>query len=77
MSSKNPVEVYSDIMGSFAMQSCDNGCEVEEGETILVVECMKLMYDVCAPVSGTVEFLCRLGDVIDDGQVLARITPKE
>lgn len=50
------------------------GDQVEEGETILIMEAMKMEIEVVAPVSGTLqEIRVAPGDVVDPRHVLAVI----
>lgn len=50
------------------------GDEVQEDDTIIVMEAMKMEIPVVAPVSGTVkEIKVAPGDMVDSEQVLAEI----
>jgi len=50
------------------------GDEVQEDDTIIVMEAMKMEIPVVAPVSGTVkEIKVAPGDIVDSEQVLAVI----
>lgn len=52
------------------------GARVEEGDTIGIVEVMKLMNHVTTDVAGTVtEILVPNGDPVEFGQVLIRVEP--
>jgi len=52
------------------------GDKVAEGETILVLEAMKMKNDVVAPCGGVVgELRVRVGDTVQMGDVLAAVTP--
>ncbi|MBV1919881.1 MAG: ATP-grasp domain-containing protein [Pseudomonadales bacterium] len=54
------------------------GDKVEEGETLLVMEAMKLIHNLSAPCSGVVkEILCAAGDSVADGALLIDIDPDE
>ena len=49
---------------------------VTEGETLLVLEAMKMQNDVVAPCGGVLSDLCvETGDTVQLGDVLAAITP--
>jgi len=49
------------------------GQQVEKGQPILVVETMKMLHEVTAPCTGTVEEIAQSGSTAQRGQVLARI----
>lgn len=52
------------------------GDRVGAGETLLIVESMKMEIPVLAPVAGVVERLeVNLGDVVEEGDLLAVVTP--
>lgn len=54
------------------------GDRVEEGDTALVMEAMKLIHNLPAPCSGTVkEILCAAGDSVVDGALLIEFEPEE
>ncbi|MHB8690238.1 MAG: acetyl-CoA carboxylase biotin carboxyl carrier protein [Solirubrobacteraceae bacterium] len=54
------------------------GCTVAAGDTVAIVEVMKLMNHVTAPVSGTVKAVLREnGDSVEFGEVLVVIEPEE
>ncbi|OUR95004.1 hypothetical protein A9Q81_14680 [Gammaproteobacteria bacterium 42_54_T18] len=54
------------------------GDKVEEGETLLVMEAMKLIHSLPAPCSGVVtDVLCAAGDSVADGALLIDIDPDE
>jgi urea carboxylase len=47
------------------------GCKVSEGETLIIVESMKMEIAVCAPSSGLVrEIRCAEGRAVELGQAL-------
>jgi 3-methylcrotonyl-CoA carboxylase alpha subunit len=50
---------------------CRVGDEVQRGETLAVIEAMKMQYSICAPMDGTVtEILYGVGDQVIEGQPL-------
>jgi biotin carboxyl carrier protein len=52
------------------------GDKVKHGETILVLEAMKMYNNIPSPVSGTIISLpLSSGDPVSKGQVLATIQP--
>ncbi len=54
------------------------GDKIEEGETLLVMEAMKLIHNLPAPCAGVVkDVLCVAGDSVADGEMLIDIDPDE
>lgn len=52
------------------------GDRVEAGETVVILESMKMEMPVEAPEAGTVsEIKCAEGDAVDEGQVLLVLNP--
>ena len=52
------------------------GQEVAEGETIVVLEAMKLMHSLVAPVAGRIKaVLCAVGETVASGAILVEIEP--
>ena len=54
------------------------GQPVEAGQPVVVMEAMKLLQQLCAPltgVMGTIHYQC--GDTVDGGDCLATIEPAE
>ncbi len=52
------------------------GDTVEEGQTAVVMEAMKLIQNMPCPVSGVVkQILCNAGDKVEDGKLLIEIEP--
>jgi acetyl-CoA/propionyl-CoA carboxylase biotin carboxyl carrier protein len=66
-------EVVSPMPGSVIAVQATSGTLVSEGDTVLVVEAMKMEHSLAAPVSGRVEVLVSVGDQVKVDQVLARI----
>jgi acetyl-CoA/propionyl-CoA carboxylase biotin carboxyl carrier protein len=66
-------EVRSPMPGSVVAIAVTAGDMVEEGQTLLVVEAMKMEHSLRAPAAGSVELLVREGDQVTMGQVLARV----
>jgi biotin carboxyl carrier protein len=79
------VEVRSPVPGHFYRRPAPDaepfvelGTAVEEGGTLAIVEVMKLMNQVTAPVAGTVAQICvdgADGGLVEEDQVLFRIAP--
>ena len=77
------VEVTSPIVGTFyrkpspdADAFVDVGTRVKEGDTMCIVEAMKLMNEIPSTVSGTVEkILLKDGQVAEYGEILFLVRP--
>ena len=63
--------VESPVPGSVWKILVEPGCKVSEGETLIIVESMKMEIAVCAPSSGLVrEIRCAEGRAVELGQAL-------
>jgi acetyl-CoA carboxylase biotin carboxyl carrier protein len=79
----NLVEVKSPMVGTFyrspapeAPSYVEAGSRVAKGQTLCILEAMKLMNELPAEVSGTVREICvENGEPVEYGQVLFRIEP--
>ncbi|MEH2178138.1 acetyl-CoA carboxylase biotin carboxyl carrier protein [Nostoc sp.] len=77
------VEVPSPMVGTFYRASAPGeaafvevGDRVHKGQTVCIIEAMKLMNEIEAEVSGQVmEILLQNGDAVEYGQPLMRINP--
>ncbi len=68
------VEVTASMPGKIFKMPTEVGEAVEKGDTILILEAMKMETEVKAPEDGTiVEFMVEVGDQVGDGDVLAVI----
>lgn len=66
------------MLGKILRLVAKPGDRVEEDETILVMEAMKMEIEVVAPASGTlVEFKVAPGDAVDADDVVAVIETQE
>jgi len=64
-------KVRSEVTGSVWKVEIAVGQSVSEGETLLIVESMKMEIPICAPVSGVVsELLVAEGEAVADDQVV-------
>jgi len=76
-------EVHSPMVGTFyrapapdAPAYVETGDRVEKGQTLCILEAMKLMNELEAEVSGTVREICvENAEPVEFGQVLFRIDP--
>jgi len=80
---KNLVDITSPMVGTFYRSPSpddpafvEKGDQVRKGQTICIIEAMKLMNEIEAEVSGrVVEILIENAQPIEYGQVLIRIDP--
>ena len=70
----DPMEVRAEVLGSLWRIVAEVGQQVEEDETIMVLESMKMEIPVTSPISGTVTaILARKGEVVREGQTVATV----
>jgi len=77
-------EVKSPLVGTFYRKPSPDsepfvkeGSKVKKGDTLCIVEAMKLMNEIEAPCSGiVVKILVSEGEVVEFGEVLFTITPE-
>ncbi len=71
-----PGVVKAIIPGIIAEISTRTGNTVMQGDTLLVLEAMKMLNRIMAPVNGTIKAIrVKAGDKVVKGQVLAEIEP--
>lgn len=78
------LEITSPMVGTFYRAPAPDeppfvnmGERIEKGDTVCIIEAMKLMNDIEAEVTGeVVEILVENGDPVEYGQVLMRVDPK-
>jgi len=68
-------EVRAAMPGSVVSVAVGVGERVTAGQTLLVVEAMKMEHSVLAPISGTATVAVAVGDQVRQRQVVARIKP--
>jgi acetyl-CoA carboxylase biotin carboxyl carrier protein len=81
--SSNLVEILSPMVGTFfrapapeAPPYVEMGSRVSKGQTLCILEAMKLMNELEAEIAGTVREICvENGEPVEYGQVLFRIEP--
>ncbi len=67
--------IESQVAGTVWKLECAVGAPVAEGDTLLIVESMKMEIPIDAPVAGTVTELCVAeGDAVAEGQVLVVVS---
>ncbi len=67
-------DVEAHITGTVWKIECKVGDTIEEGDTVVILESMKMEMPVEAEEPGTVaEILCAQGDAVTEGQPLVRL----
>ena len=65
-------EVKAELVGNLWKIITEVGQQVDEDDTLMILESMKMEIPVTAPVAGTIkEIRVREGDVVQEGQVVA------
>jgi acetyl-CoA carboxylase biotin carboxyl carrier protein len=65
-------EVRAELVGNLWKIVTEVGQQVEEDDTLMILESMKMEIPVTAPVAGTIkEILVKEGEVVQEGQVVA------
>ncbi len=72
-SSAGAVELKAPVAGTLLKQTVADGTNVSEGQTVIMVESMKMELEVKATASGPIHFKTAAGSAITAGQVLAVI----
>lgn len=71
-------EVSAPMPGLIVQVPVAVGQDVEEGETLVILESMKMQNELQAPVSGTVESVhCNDGQTVDKGALLVVVRPTD
>jgi biotin carboxyl carrier protein len=65
--------ILASTFGSLALLHVESGSVVAEDDRICEIEAMKNFYSVEAPVSGTLQWTVRLGEVVSEGETLGWI----
>jgi acetyl-CoA carboxylase biotin carboxyl carrier protein len=65
-------EVKAELVGNLWKIVAEVGQQVEEDDTLMILESMKMEIPITTPVSGTVrEILVTEGEVVQEGQTVA------
>jgi acetyl-CoA carboxylase biotin carboxyl carrier protein len=65
-------EVKAELVGNLWKIVTEVGQEVEEDDTLMIIESMKMEIPITTPINGTVkEILVKEGDVVQEGQTVA------
>ena len=68
------IKVISELNGMVQKLEAVPGAKVNEGDTLILLNCMKMEIPVLAPKSGTLKaILVEEGAVVAEGQTLATI----
>jgi acetyl-CoA carboxylase biotin carboxyl carrier protein len=78
-------DVTSPLVGTFYSASSPTtepfvkvGQRVNKGQTVCIVEAMKIMNEIASPFSGVVEKInCKNGDVVGFNQIIIQLRPQE
>ncbi|MCD5419680.1 acetyl/propionyl/methylcrotonyl-CoA carboxylase subunit alpha [Rhodococcus pyridinivorans] len=68
-------DITSPMPGAVIAVSVAPGDTVTAGQTLVVVEAMKMEHSLTAPIDGTVELFAAAGEQVKVDQLLVRITP--
>jgi biotin carboxyl carrier protein len=69
------MDVESPVTGNVWRVDCAVGDAVNSGDTLLIVESMKMEIPVETDVDGVVtEILCQPGDAVVEGQIVVRVS---
>ena len=67
-------EIKAELVGNLWKITIEVGQHVEEDDTIMILESMKMEIPIMAPQAGTIkEILAKEGDVVQEGQTVAII----
>ncbi len=66
-------DVKAPVAGTLLKQCFANGTKVTKGQTIVIVESMKMELEVKSPADGTISYTVPAGTQISNGQVIATI----
>ncbi|WP_274626279.1 biotin/lipoyl-binding carrier protein [Arvimicrobium flavum] len=68
------IDIIGEMTGSIWKILAEPGQQVTEGDTVILIEAMKMEIPVAAPESGRVsEILVKEGDMVADGDVVMRL----
>ncbi|MGO1767065.1 acetyl-CoA carboxylase biotin carboxyl carrier protein subunit [Advenella sp. S44] len=67
------MEVLSEVTGTVWKIVVKEGDMVEEGQTLVIVESMKMEIPIDAPASGRAVLLTQDGAAVEEGMIVARI----
>jgi len=69
-------EVKAELVGNLWKIVVEVGQHVEEDDTLMILESMKMEIPITTPVTGTVsEIRVKAGEVVQEGQTVAVVAP--
>ena len=69
-------DVKAELVGNLWKIVTEVGQSVEEDDTLMILESMKMEIPITTPIAGTVkEILVKEGDVVQEGQTVAIVEP--
>jgi biotin carboxyl carrier protein len=67
-------EVKAELVGNLWKIVTEVGQQVEEDDTLMILESMKMEIPITSPITGTVtQILVAEGDVVQEGQTVALV----
>ena len=66
-------EVRAEMVANVWKIVVADGAQVEEGDTVVILESMKMEIPIIAEASGTVQIQVAEGDVVQEGDLIALI----
>jgi len=70
------IEVKAELVGNLWKIVTEVGQSVDEDDTLMILESMKMEIPITAPVAGTLTaILVKEGEVVQEGQTVATIEP--
>ena len=66
-------DVKAPVAGTLLKQCFANGTKVTKGQTVIIIESMKMELEIKAPAAGKVHFLATAGTQLKNGQAVAQI----
>ncbi len=77
MSVKRPyAPIRAPMTGTLYYQCMENESFVLEGDIVVIVEAMKMTYEVDTPLAGMIEYVIPLGQTVESGDIIAKIYPQ-
>ena len=67
------IEIKAPVAGTLLRHVASAGSKVNKGDTVIMIESMKMELEVKSPDSGTINFVVQPGSQIQAGQVLATL----
>lgn len=67
------VQIKAPMPGMVLDYKMESGADVKKGQTVLVLEAMKMENDICAPADGKISFVAAKGATVGTGDILAVI----